>query len=196
MEIQERAQSEQYKSYRVRKRICVSSDWQILERPSSAKPAEAWENHGFLQSPASTLRRFSFLIESKFLSVHCETVSWNHAACDAEFSQKDQMNWINQWVSVGLGEIVGGVVLNWEVSDFHSVIVPGKWLPAHRHWDEFICLLQIITWLNALISSRHFGNPTLTHPHKKSLRWSCLRADTVHNECWTFFFFFLLVEQC
>lgn len=52
MEIQECAESEQYKSYRVRKRICVSSDWQILERPSRAKPTEAWENLSFLQSPA------------------------------------------------------------------------------------------------------------------------------------------------
>lgn len=83
MEIQERARSEQYKSYWVRKRICVSSDWQILERPSTAKAREAWENHSFLQSPASTLLLFSLLFESKFLFVHWERVWWKHAACDA-----------------------------------------------------------------------------------------------------------------
>lgn len=136
MEIQECAQSEQYKSYWVRKRICVSSDWQILERPSSAKPAEAWEKSQFL---AKCSKHTAFVLTfdweqisfrshgngfikrcSLRWSVHSETIKMN--------STKR----LSQRVPLWLGVIGGGVVLNWEVSDFHNVIIPGKWLPCSQ----------------------------------------------------------------
>lgn len=78
-------------------------------------------------------------------------------AGDAEFSLKYKM--ISTRVPVWLGEIGGGVVLNWEVSDLHDETIPGKWLPCSQTL-RWIHLFTANYYLTKCINQQQtFGQP-------------------------------------
>lgn len=158
------------------------------------------------------LRKSQFLAKSSKHAAFVLTFAWEQISlcslgkgsmktcslwCVSELFQKDKMNSttkrLNQCVSLWLVEIVGGALLSWEVSYFHSIMVPGKWLPFSQAL-RLIHLFMANYYLTKCIHQwQTSGQPVPDPSSQKVITLRLLQGrHGPHYMLNLFFFFFFL----